>query len=349
MKALRFLMCCLISIALTSYYTPAHAATRLIEVVIVIDGSESMNDGPLDAELAAVDKFIDLYNGRIALVLIRNEARLIQNFTSDKRLLKESLWSIKPNMENTNLCEGIELPQSIIETYADPNSDQVVILMSDGIASRGNIYMGSDGRYQLSDYNTPDVLIPRYASAVYNTAQSMSYVTYDIITIHCPPNKNNSKLKGYIELGQDVMNDIATLGCIYAPSWDSLSPIMVDLANTLSDNNDIEILRGRVSFLRDAVKDPSSPTYLFGREYGLPYRIGISDGPAVDLVMFVKWDLDLFDCSTKFQYELAKIVSTLCDNSYGDYDLLLRNLKSLVFSSKYLGREENHWKMLWLI
>lgn len=141
MKVLKFALC--VCLALSFFPKVAFAADMSADVVIVLDASNSMEGSPLENEKNAAIKFCEQYNGRVAIISCANSASLVQTFTSEKQMLTEAIEGVSIN-GGTNLNEGLSLAQITIDSYANPNTNHVVLVMSDGVASIGEMYDEDD-------------------------------------------------------------------------------------------------------------------------------------------------------------------------------------------------------------
>ena len=110
--------------------------------VIIIDNSASMSareeEGKSRLELAK-EKALALLDRldaqtQVAIVQMAGSARVAQEFTKDRRLLKEALEGIEPTQEGTNFPAGLNLARSFLQGYAG-----------------GKIHLISDGGQWLAD------------------------------------------------------------------------------------------------------------------------------------------------------------------------------------------------------
>jgi hypothetical protein len=322
-----------ILIGLALVPTSAYAAEpQPADVVIIIDVSNSMDGEPLEAEKLATDKFAQRYGGRIAIVTIGNSANIALPFTADKAKLSTAIEQINCG-GGTNINDGLKLAQILFDDYS-ASSSKIILLMSDGAPSAGDIYADDDARYKAGSYHVSHGWsqddYEKYASAAYNTAKSITGI--DIASIRFLPTASGNYGEGYIALGRDFMNDISTLGCLNAATFGDLAPAANLLADVMNQSVDMASLADAITDISESLKDPSSQNYIFGRDYNLPFRYAVGD-QSVIANMPVRWDLDLFDDSSVYNHELAKACMTLCDNNYDDFGLLSQNLRSLGFDS----------------
>jgi hypothetical protein len=100
-------------------------------VVLAIDVSSSMAGAPFDQAKAAATAFVESIgtNDPIAVMTFGNDVRLVQDFTSDKDVLRNAIASINFGGE-TNLYDGSV--GSIEQAAAAPVPRHTVIILSDG-------------------------------------------------------------------------------------------------------------------------------------------------------------------------------------------------------------------------
>jgi len=141
--------------------------------LIVFDASGSMNDYLHDLnatkiEIAkeAANRFIDQSSGEIGIIVFDNcdrggdinkgGIRLLQDFTTDKTLLKEKINSLKPNSD-TPIADALK---EASEYLKDTRGQGTIILITDGeetcggdpVSVAGNIYNESVGKVYVIGY-----------------------------------------------------------------------------------------------------------------------------------------------------------------------------------------------------
>ncbi|MBU3089693.1 VWA domain-containing protein [Clostridium gasigenes] len=164
------------------------------EIVLVLDGSGSMNDNNKIGNLkAAANAFIDklkpVENLKIGIVVYNYIAKI--NPTENKSIneneylldvrdprLKAVINNIKPYSQ-TGTGDGLRVGEFLLQK-GDPNADKTLILMSDGeptcysIKKTGQYYEKIDGFNYLENSNEIDIRVDDYA---YRGKSGLEYAT----------------------------------------------------------------------------------------------------------------------------------------------------------------------------
>jgi Ca-activated chloride channel family protein len=124
----------------------AEQSSEGIDICLVIDISESMRiedftPNRLEAAKVVAKKFIEgRKQDRIGLVVFAGEAYSLCPLTTDYTMVKDYLMSINFNMiQSPNTAIGTALGTSINRLRESPAKSKVVVLISDGANSGGNI------------------------------------------------------------------------------------------------------------------------------------------------------------------------------------------------------------------
>ncbi|GHU07001.1 hypothetical protein FACS189431_0860 [Alphaproteobacteria bacterium] len=334
-KLVAISMSILIALVLVPKQAGAAETQRPADVIIMIDNSKSLEGSPFETEQQAAKRFCAQYNGRVAIIAVHGSSTIVQNFTNDKGALADAIDGISVG-NGTDLNSGLKLAKMLVEDYARSDASCILIVMSDGISNQGDRYEEADGKYNQA-YQFPRLLNlfsdgrwQYYASAVYNTAKSL--VGCEVVGVRFLPN-TDSHDPNEIALGRDVMRDISTLGCLDVASVDDLDAVAILLANTLNTETDNNSIRQKITEMSENLKDPTSQEYIFGHDYLLPYDYSLGLLWSIRLAMPVSWNLDLFNDSASYNYNLAKVTMTLCDNRYDNIGLMEQNLRTLGFDN----------------
>lgn len=153
-SVLLLLQLLMVALAMLALLRPGWQGTRLTgeRFLFLIDNSASMSatdaedaEDRLAAAKAAVTGLVDQLEGGMSAMVISfaDQARVVQDFTDNKRLLREAVESIRPTVEKTNLLEALKLAEGVakpgqltsdtgeeIEVFNDV--DAALFLLTDG-------------------------------------------------------------------------------------------------------------------------------------------------------------------------------------------------------------------------
>ncbi len=129
------LLCCLVLAAMQPYLSSGTQQHQNLPVLIDTSASMGALDGPggksrLDEAKEKVGKLIDdlLPGQQLCLISVNGGARRLTDFTSNKRLLHESLSQLKVSQVASHLEDGFRLAQALSRAFPIDS----VMLLSDG-------------------------------------------------------------------------------------------------------------------------------------------------------------------------------------------------------------------------
>lgn len=126
---------------------PPEVGEKPADVVLVLDHSPSMMDPAFQgANVSKLEKakeaaltFVDEVNlsvNRVAVVQFAGTAQLLQSFTQDRMLLRQTIEGI--GVEGaTAIHQGLRVAREVLERDGRPNSNRVIVLLSDGRSDEG--------------------------------------------------------------------------------------------------------------------------------------------------------------------------------------------------------------------
>lgn len=171
---LLFLQLLLLALAILALLRPGWKGDRLEgqRIIFAIDNSASMGATDVETEnrLAEAKKHViqlveQMDSDMLAMVISFNdEARVVQNFTSNRRKLREAVEKIELTANTTNLLGALQLADGLA------NPGQVVeaesnVAIDVGTGEKTTLYIFSDGRFQdVKDFSLgnlePQFFIP---------------------------------------------------------------------------------------------------------------------------------------------------------------------------------------------
>ena len=123
-----------------------------IDLILVIDTSGSMDGDRIERTKESAKKVVSCMkeNDRCALVGFEGSAYLVNDFTSDSEELNNSIDTLIPRWNGTNISSGINKAIDVFENSSTNNRDKYVILLSDG---EDNSQTESSGAASLAKEN----------------------------------------------------------------------------------------------------------------------------------------------------------------------------------------------------
>ncbi|MGM9977516.1 MAG: VWA domain-containing protein [Clostridium sp.] len=123
-----------------------------IDLILVIDTSGSMDGDRIERTKESAKKVVSCMkeNDRCALVGFEGSAYLVNDFTSDSEELNNSIDTLIPRWNGTNISSGINKAIDVFENSSANNRDKYVILLSDG---EDNSQTESSGAASLAKEN----------------------------------------------------------------------------------------------------------------------------------------------------------------------------------------------------
>jgi len=150
---LLFLQLLVIFLAMAALLRPSWQERRLTgdRFIILVDNSASMQATDLrpsrleDAQRKAVDLIDQMKSGDVAMVIsFADSARVRQNFTDDRRLLRQAVEAIEPTVRPTSLLEALKVASGL----ANPGhiaADERDVQVAEALPAK--LYIFSDGRF----------------------------------------------------------------------------------------------------------------------------------------------------------------------------------------------------------
>lgn len=123
-----------------------------IDLILVIDTSGSMDGDRIERTKESAKKVVSCMkeNDRCALVGFEGSAYLVNDFTSDSEELNNSIDTLIPRWNGTNISSGINKAIDVFANSSANNRDKYVILLSDG---EDNSQTESSGAASLAKEN----------------------------------------------------------------------------------------------------------------------------------------------------------------------------------------------------
>lgn len=170
---LMFLQLLLVGLAILALLRPGWEGSRLEgqRFILLVDNSASMAatdvDGAADrlaeAKQAATDLVARMDSGMSAMVIsFSDKPQVVQEFTSNRRLLRERIASIQPSARSTDLATAVELAAGLANTgqlqQQSSAGDEATATQS----PPAMLYIFSDGRFEDVEGVDPGNLRPVY-------------------------------------------------------------------------------------------------------------------------------------------------------------------------------------------
>ena len=123
-----------------------------VDLILVIDTSGSMDGERIEKTKESAKKVVSCMkeNDRCALVGFEGSAYLVNDFTSDSDELNNSIDTLIPRWNGTNISSGINKAIEVFENSSSSNKDKYIILLSDG---EDNSQTESSGAASLAGEN----------------------------------------------------------------------------------------------------------------------------------------------------------------------------------------------------
>ena len=201
------------------------------DIVLVLDISGSMRGEPIRVLRESAVKFCEMTfestsNTRIALITYNASITVRNQFTFSADDLVNTIEKLKDG-GGTNINSALLKAAELLEKSDRPDAIKSIVLLSDGLPENGSTYRGADARYSKDIYGT----YYDYASAVYNTAQTMQQ--YDIYTIGFFHSQTGQELI----LGQQLLKDIQNKGYFSVVDPEDLLIVFSDMSQAIIEGN----------------------------------------------------------------------------------------------------------------
>jgi len=214
--------------------TATEDRTKGLDIILVIDRGGSMNQSePGDPYTKmyyvkeAVKAFVDLLNMsriRVGIVSYATSATLDAPLTNNSETVKSAIDALYvhdwPDIW-TNIGGGIDRSSDEFEANGRPDSDWVMILMSDGVAN-----IDSQGKYSPARGRD-------YALVAAERARSLRIDSYTIGVGDVYRQGTEKKQHKWSAFDEDLLKDIQTSGYYHAPSPKDLRDIYRMIAKSL--------------------------------------------------------------------------------------------------------------------
>ncbi|MDR1184200.1 MAG: VWA domain-containing protein [Coriobacteriales bacterium] len=277
----------------------AYAASKPIDVVLLLDASASMEGQALRQERDAAKQIVEKAMAqnsdmRVAVICFAGGTNLVAGFDSSLSEKKSAIDSFAMEGSGTNLTDAFKLANLILADFARPEAEKTVLVMSDGIPTVGESVNSSEKnlRYTADVHGSSY----RYGCKAYQTWET-ELATYKVVSLRFVPSGTIDDVKDLV-LGKALMDDIGNSGSFVVESTSALAGVAEQAANFINTGDT-------------------------SRSLG-PVKISVeyhSDLTNSDKTLNLIWDpTEYLAHTTSYNHELAKVAMTLCAKSYQGQD-----------------------------
>jgi hypothetical protein len=198
-NVLLYLQLAIVLFIVLAVLRPGWHALRLSgsRLVVLIDNSASMQatdvkPSRLEEAKHRVGELIDqMHSGDSAMLIsFSDTARVEQNFTDDRRQLRQALAAIKPSQHSTNLSEALKLAAGLVNPgQANENSTDLRVAGT-------KLFIFSDGRFPPVDKFELGNLDPIFVPLGHSDAANVGVVAFGVSR----PDDNHGKLQAFARL-----------------------------------------------------------------------------------------------------------------------------------------------------